>query len=64
MTNQQVIPNYLPSITDWLDHVAGIPTTGVAKAMPELSRSNSTGAQTASVRPCLGSDFTHIIVAR
>jgi hypothetical protein len=60
MTKQQVIPNYLPSITDWLDHVARLPTTGVASS----ERSAPASAPTVSARPYLGADFTHIIVAR
>ncbi|MVN74938.1 hypothetical protein GO988_01220 [Hymenobacter sp. HMF4947] len=57
MTKNSVLPTYLPSIDNRLEHLAALrPVSWPAPA--------TNGVQPSPARPWLGEDFTHVIVAR
>lgn len=57
MKKQQAVPNYLPALDRQLEHQAGLPSPGTRDAA-------GNGPITPASRGWLGTDFTHVIVAR
>lgn len=56
MIIQPALPNYLPAINRQLEYQAGLLTATTSTA--------TIPATSTATRPWLGTDFTHIIVAR
>jgi len=56
--NQPALPNYLPAVNRQLEYQAGL-LAGAGRTSPKVPT-----AQSVKNRLWLGTDFTHIIVAR
>ena len=64
MTKKPILPNYLPSIDNLLEHMASQATTAASPQASWRAAASSPASKLGSAKPRLGADFTHVIVAR